>query len=170
MADWVTTSFRTLFSVEDRMLGVDVVDNTTGEGGAVSFANTMGTQNLTGASLLPSYVQCPVSFKGELRRRYGQGRGLWPVRFDGYVDKDILNAAGAAAFQGVIDTMTTRWLGLSGSSDYELINFHGLIPEKPATQTSPVRPAVQPSWYSVTTVRLNTVMSFVRSRKQGVGS
>lgn len=170
VGEWVTEAFRNIFSTSDQFLGVDVVDMVTGEGGAMSFANVFGTQALTAATTLPSYVQVPISLKGELRRRYGQGRMLWPVRHENFVDTDILSAGGVTGYQSVIDTMVTRYLGTGSSSDYTLINVHGDIAAKLATPTTPARPAVPPSWYDVTTIRLNSVLSFVRSRKQGVGS
>lgn len=170
VADWVTDDFRNIFTVRDRFLGVDVVDLTTGEGGAVSFGNLVGTQNISEANTPPSYVQVPYSLKGELRRRYGQGRMLIPVRNEAWMDEDKLNPTGVISLQSVIDTMVTRYLGTGGSTDYTLINVHGIIPPKLATPTTPARPQVEPSWYDVTTIRLNSVLSFVRSRKAGVGS
>lgn len=167
---WVNESYRTLFTTADRFDGVDVVDMTNGEGGGYSFNNVTGTINAAASNIVPSYITAPISLKGELRRRYGQGRMLWPVRGEGFITEDKLDATGVAAFQGVIDNMIARYLGAGGSSDYTLVNVHGLIAERAATPTSPARAAVQPSWYDVTTVRLNTSLSFLRSRKQGVGS
>lgn len=170
VADWVNTSFRTIFVAQDRFLGVDVVDMTTGDGGAVSFSNLMGSMPSQPGERLPSYVQVPVSLKGSLRRRYGQGRMLWPVRYEGWVDEDVLNSTGAAALQAVITNLSGRFIGSSRSSDYRMINAHGVIAPKAATPTTPARPEVPPMWHDVTTARLATVMSFLRSRKAGVGS
>lgn len=167
---WVNDHFRTLFHNTDRMLGVDVLDMTTGEGGATSFSNLTGTSSAATTVLLPSYVQCTVSLKGELRRRYGQGRMLWPCRFEDGVTQDILNPSGVTLFQGVIDSFVARYMDDGVTDTYRAINTHGAIDPRPATPTTPARPAVPPSWYDVTTARLNTVVSFVRSRKQGVGS
>lgn len=169
VADWVNTNFKTLFTTQDRMDGVDVLDLVTGEGGGYSFADVTGTIVAADSNIVPSYITVPISMKGELRRRYGQGRMLWPVRGEGYISKDLLDATGVAAYQAVIDSFVARYVG-SGSSDYTAINAHGVIAARAATPTSPARAEVPPSWYDVTTLRLNTVLSFLRSRKQGVGS
>lgn len=170
VADFVTTSMRPLLDQQYQFLGVDVLDMTTGEGGAVSFANLVGTHNAGDNGLLPTYVQVPVSLKGELRKRYGQGRMLWPVVLEAWNDKGVLNAGGVAALQGIVDAMAGRYLGAAGSTDYVLINTHGLIPPKPATPTAPAQPEVPPSWYDVTTIRLGRILSFLRSRHVNVGS
>lgn len=170
VATFVTTNFRTIFSSEDTMLGVDVVDMVTAEGGAVSFSNTKGTVNIGAEARMPSFITVPVSLKGELRKRYGQGRMLWPVRAEVWNDNEQLNSAGVTALQGVVTAMAARYLGAASSSDYTLINTHGIIPPKPATATRPAQAEVPPSWYDVTTIRLGTITSFLRSRKAGVGS
>lgn len=167
---WVESAFRNIFGPLDLFLGVDVVNMVSGAGGSVSFGNIVGTQSMTPAQTLPSYVMVPLTFKSSLRRRYGQGRMFIPVRNEGFVEADVLTAGGVTGYQSVIDTLTARYLGSGASSDYTLINVHGQIPPKLATPTTPARPAVPPSWYDVQTVRLNSVVSFVRSRKQGVGS
>lgn len=167
VAQFVTTNFRTIFSNEDRFIGVDVVDMTTGEGGAVSFGNTFGTIAWQNTVRTPSFLTVPISLKGEIRRRYGRGGMLWPMRSESWETDNVLNAEGIAGFQGVIDAMTARYLA---NGTYRMINVHGVIPAKPATPTTPARAEVPPSWYDVTTIRMNTVLSFLRSRKQGQGS
>ena len=116
---------------------------------------------------LPSYVTAPLSLKGELRRRYGRGGMLLPVRTDEWVDQDTLTAGGQAAYGGFITAMTTSFMG---SGTYRLINAHSVIPPKAATPTTPARPEVPASWTDVTSIRLNTTVSFLRSRKVGVGN
>jgi hypothetical protein len=170
VAVWVSASLVNVFHNTDRILGVDVVDMTTGEGGAHSFANLAGTIGGGLDAVSPSYLQVPVSLKGELRRRYGQGRMLWPVRYETMYDNNLLNATGVAALQGAIDAFQARYLGSGSSSDYTLINVHGQIASKAATPTTPARDAVPPSWYDVTTIRLGRIMSFLRSRHVNVGS
>jgi hypothetical protein len=167
--DYANTSFRTILGVQDRMVGVDVVNMATLEGGSRSFSNVTGTQTITGAAL-PSYVQVPVSLKGELRARYGQGRMLWPVRPESYTTDDQLNTIGQAGLQGAIDAFVTRYVGTGLTFDLRAVNVHGVIPPKPATPSRPARPEVPASWYDVTSARLSTNLSFLRSRKQGVGS
>jgi hypothetical protein len=170
VADFVNDSMRVLLHTSEAFLGVDVLDMTTGEGGATSFANLNGTQGGTLDLYLPSYVTVPISLKGELRKRYGQGRMLWPLRGEAQQDSGTLSTGGLAAIQGIVDAMAARYLGSGSSSDYTLINTHGVIAPKPATPTAPAQPEVPPSWYDVTTIRVSRLTSFLRSRHVNVGS
>ena len=95
---------------------------------------------------------------------------LWPVRSETHTDDELLNAAGVAAFTGVIDALTARYLGSIATTDFTLINVHGVLPPRAATTTRPARPEIPAMYYDVTAVRLRTALSFLRSRKAGVGS
>jgi hypothetical protein len=170
VADFVNASFRTILLTADQLIGVDVLDLTTGEAGGVSFSNVTGTIAASADQATPSFITAVVSMKSQLRRRYGQGRMLWPVRSEGHLSSDLLSPAVITAYEGVITEMSNRYLGAGGSTDYTLITAHGVIPPRAASPTAPARPEVPASWYDVTTLRLNTVPSFLRSRKQGVGS
>ena len=171
---WVENSFAPLLLTTDTVPGVDVVNITSGESASHSFANLTGGQavgGVAGNTSLPGYVMANVSLKGTIRRRYGQGGMRWPVRIEQWVDGDQLNAAGAAAFQGAIDALVEDFVGSTiEAAGYRIINAHGPIAAKPATPTTPARDPVPASWYDVSTIRLNRNLSFLRSRKAGVGS
>lgn len=169
VADFATTSFRTILSDTCRIDGIDVVNLVSKEGGSVSPNNVVGTVATNGGDG-PMYVTLPISYRGELRTRYGQGRGLWPMLIEAWITSDSLNATGIAAVQGVIDEMADRFIGPSITTSMHLINLHGLLPPRAATEDSPARPAIEPTWYDVTSIRMNTALSFLRSRKAGVGS
>lgn len=166
--DWVDDNFRTLLDLTDTVLGVDVVNRVTLEGFSISPASMVGTLN-AGANVAPDFMCNTVIMKGELRAKYGQGRMFWPQRWENHETNDVLNSSGIAAFQSVITALTTRFTG-NTVTGYNLINVHGLIPPRAATSTAPARPAVQPTWYDVTSLRLNNAVTFLRSRKAGVGS
>lgn len=170
VGDFATTNFRTILTTGDELLGVDVVNLMTGEGFSISYNNQPGTNASVGAGLLPSYVMSSVVLKGELRRRYGQGRMYWPVRPEGWVDADALNATGTAALEGVLTSFETRFVRPGASSGLIACNVHGVLPPMAATPSRPARPEIPASWYDVTSTRLNTTVSFLRSRKAGVGS
>lgn len=166
---WVNTSFRTILLLADRVQGIDVVNLVSREGASRSPANMTGAISMAASGRAPSYIAAVVSMKGELRTRYGQGRMFWPVRSEDFSDEEQLNAAGLAAFQGVIDDLTELFTG-NTVTGYNLVNAHGIIPAKAATPTSPQRPEVPASWADVTSLRLNRNTTFLRSRKAGVGS
>lgn len=169
VADFANTNFRTILATADQLAGVDVVNMTTGEGGSVSFNNTTGTVGVSDGAL-PSYVMCSVSMKGELRRRYGQGRMLWPVRPEGWTTADLLTGAGITAFNGVTANFLTRFVNVGLTDTLKAINVHGVLPPRAATANRPARPEIPATWYDVTNLRVNNVLSFLRSRKAGVGS
>lgn len=169
VADFCNDAFRTLLTVDSRILGVDVVDMVSYEGGSNSPANLTGSVQYIEESMEPDFICNVLTLKGELRTRYGQGRMFLPIAAEAYVARNRLNAAGTAAMQGVVDEMATRYVGGSFAG-YRLINVHGLIPARPATPTRPLRPEVPPTWYDVTSLRLNTNVTFLRSRKSGTGS
>lgn len=162
---FVESSFKTILGFVDRFDGVDVLDLTTGESGGFSFANTIGSLPHNHNQFLPSYVTVPVSMKSELRRRYGQGRMLLPVRPEEFSAKNVLNGDGVAAYNGLLSAMQTEYMSTPILKTYRLITVHGVIPPRAATPTAPARPQVEPSWYDVQTLRLNTTLSFLRSRK-----
>lgn len=168
--DFAVTNFRTLLTSADEVLGVDVVNMVTGEGASTNLANQPGTLGVAAAGILPSYVMAPISLKGELRRRYGQGRMYWPIRNEVWVDGDALNATGTAAVEGVLDSFNDRFIDTTVVDRLAAINVHGVLPPLAATPSRPAREEIPASWYDVTSARLNTTLSFLRSRKAGVGT
>lgn len=166
---WVDEKFKTLLLTTQRIAGIDVVDLTNLEGFAISPGAMVGTRAVGAASQVPSALAYVVSMKGELRARYGQGRMFWPIVTDNDFDGDLLSAAGIAAAQDVIDDLAARFIG-NTVGGHNLVNVHGVIPARAATPTRPARDEVPPSWYDVTSLRLRTVVTFLRSRKAGVGS
>lgn len=158
-------SFKTILSFVDRLDGVDVVDLTTGESGGFSFQNVIGSLPQNNANNLPPFITAPVSMKSELRRRYGQGRMLLPVRPEELTFKGDLNGDGVALYNGLIAAFQSEYMATPITKTYRLITVHGVIPARGATATSPARPEVPASWYDVQTLRLNTKLSFLRSRK-----
>ena len=166
------TNLRGLLGENDSLLGVDVLNMATGSGGSVSWANTKGTLNTSSNVLtLPSYMCAVVTAKSSLRRRYGQGRFFLPVRLENQVDNDVLSGLGVSQLQGFLTAFQDAFvMNTDTLPGLNMINAHGVIPPKAATSTSPARPEVPPHWYDVTTLRLNNVVTFLRSRKAGVGS
>lgn len=168
VVDWVTVNFRTLLMDTDTLMSVDgmLLDDNTGFTHA--FANVKGTIP-AGTQILPGFVTAVVNAKGELRRKYGQGRMLWPVRSDGYVDGDTMSAGGQAAYQGVVTALADKFVGDPLLKEYVLVNAHA-AKDAHTNVGGTVRPAIPASWYDVTALQLNTSVSMLESRKAGRGS
>lgn len=143
------------------------VNIVSGEAGSVNLSTFTGAAN---GDRLPSYVTAVMAMKGELRRRYGQGRQILPVMMEAYTTNDALNASGTAALNAYVAKLNTTYVQTGATSDWKLVNVHGQLPARPATPSSPARPIIPPSYYDVVSLRLNQPVSFLRSRKQGVGS
>lgn len=169
VAAWVNAQFRNLLFDNDTLESVDAVNIADAEGFTHAFANVHGTIP-AGSNALPGFIQCTVGLKGELRRRWGQGRMLWPVRSEGFTDGDVLNAAGLLAFNTVVTDFADRFVGSNLSGEYVAVNAHDAYPERTNPKTGKVRPALPRMYYDVTAAKLNTAVSMVESRKAGRGS
>lgn len=168
VADFVTNHFVTLLGGNDQVVGIDVVNMITKEGHSISPANLMGSLSNAGNEA-PEFLCNTLQLKGELRTRYGQGRMFLPIRTEAWTNGGILTVAGSTALQAIATEMADRWTG-NDLTGFNLINVHGLLPALPATPSRPAREQIEPSWYDVTSIRLNTATTFLRSRKAGVGS
>lgn len=165
---WVDEHFRTMLSNDDRVVRIDAVDMTSKLGHSISPSSMFGTVNNAGVKL-PAYVCATVSLKGERRTRYGQGRFFLPIRSESWTTDDQLAGAGLSATQPIIDALAAAFIG-NTVSGYNLCNVHGVIAARAATSSSPARPEIPPMWHDVTSLTLNTRLTFLRSRKAGVGS
>jgi hypothetical protein len=167
---WVNGSFRTLLNQLDTILAVDVIKMGTDEGFTHLFDNTHGTVTVAADVICPSYNAVNIALRTQLRKRYGQGRMFWPVRRDDDINMDTLNAQGLAAQQGALDALMTAFSGSVLTHDLVLVNAHKVIPPRAATASTPARPEIPPSWYDVESVKVNTAITSLRSRKVGIGS
>lgn len=167
VATWFQTNVRALLYPTDQLIGVDVVDMLDASGGSVSFSNLNGTMSNTD-TVEASFIAATVSLKSGIRKRYGQGRFFFPIRTEQLKDGDLLSTAGRAAIQAVVDSWVTRYVSDAGT--YRAINVHGTLPPLAATEDRPARAEIPPHWYDVQSARLNTAVTALHSRKQGVGS
>lgn len=174
VADQVATvmeaGFRSFLIAGDAVEGVDVLRLGSDLGAWHPTAVGAGTFGAGGTENVPAFMAVNISLKSEIRKRYGQGRMFWPISSDAWFDGDILSASGTARFQPVIDAMTSNFGVQNVSPDLILCNAHpafagvGVVGQ-PGYQAP--RPA---SWYDVISIRLNNRVTFLRSRKLGVGS
>lgn len=166
---WVTNFFKPLLMTADKIDAIDVTKLGSDEGAEKLYVGVTG--NIAGSTpqFQPSFIAANIALKTSLRKRYGQGRMFWPLREEGWQDAGFLNAAGIAAFQGAITGLTDAFSGSVITHDLVLVNTHGVLPARAATGSSPARPEIPASWYDVEVVKLNTLVTSLRSRKIGIG-
>lgn len=161
VATWVQAQFPALLHQEDRLVSVDAMNIVTKQGYAKEFANLPGAN---GGERTATFLMVPVSLRGEQRRRYGQGRMLWPVSSELMVNGQELSAAAKNDYIGTAQLLADRYIGNALTHDFRLVNVHDAKPQVGN------RPALPASWYDVTSVRVNTLLSSLRRRKVGQGS
>lgn len=166
----VETPFRNSIATQDTFDGVDAQILGQDTGAYANPVGTAGTNPITDSQKIPSFMAVNVALKSEIRKKYGQGRFFLPVRHEGAIDGDTLNATGQAVINDIINALTTNFQGDPVTHDLLLVNAHGVLPPRPATQTRPARPEIPASWYDVVSLRINTVVTALHSRKSGVGS
>ena len=168
---WANDHFKNLLLGSDLLVAVDILKLGTDEGFTHNFAaGTVGTMSSGSFSPEPSFLASNISLKTQLRKRYGQGRMFWPVRGEEWVTGDLLNGPGIAAHQGVLDALATAFTGSTTTHDLLLCNAHGPIAARAATTSAPERAAIAPSWYDVESLRLNTTVTSIKSRRIGIGN
>lgn len=161
VSTWVTAQFPALLHSSDRLISTDVENVVTRQGHSVEYNNLPGAN---AGQRTPTFLMVPVSLRGELRRRYGQGRMLWPVSTEDLIDGQELNAAGKSDYAGTAALLAARYIGSSLTHSMRLCNVHD------AKVAYGNRPALPAMWYDVTSIRVNTLLSSIRRRKSGVGA
>lgn len=167
---WVVNFLVTLLLTVDTIDALDVTRLGGEEGAEKIYVNQAGTLGHSLDHSLPTWTAVNVALKTSLRKRYGQGRMFLPLRSDIWQDADFLSPTGIGAFNNVITGLTDAFSGSVLTHDLVLVNTHGILPAKAATATSPGRQQIPAKWYDVEAVKLNTLVSGVRSRKIGIGA
>lgn len=174
VADSVSTNcgdaFKFLLTPRDSLLGVDVIKLGTEEGGWQPAEAGVGTATVTTLTQMPAFVSANVALKSEIRKRYGQGRMFLPITQEAHIDSDTINSDGINLFNGFIATLTDNYTGDPVTHDLILVNAHPALPVRGAPGQPGYRPAIPASWYDVASLRLNLLVTSLRSRKAGVGS
>jgi hypothetical protein len=162
--------FRTILTPRDSLLGVDVLQLGSEEGGWAPASPGVGTQDITEADETPDFTSCAVNLKAEIRKRYGQGRFFLPIVYEGDVGGNIINNNGVIHVNNVLTPLQSNFTGDPVTHDLILVNAHPLLPMRGTIGGAGFRPEIPASWYDVTSVRINTLVTSLRSRKAGVGS
>lgn len=168
--DQLETPFRNFLRNSDGIEGFDarILGQDTG-----AFANpvlTNGASQTSDAEAVPNFVAVVLTMKSEIRKRYGQGRMFLPVPSEDEIDGNQLSVFGHQTTDPFVTALTDHFTGDPLTHDLLLVNAHGTLPARAPTPTTPGRPEIPPSWYDVVSLRLNTILSSLRSRKVGVGS
>lgn len=165
-----TESFRALLTQFDNFDGVDVVKMGSEEGGWAPLAVTGGAFPNADADAMPNFICANVAMKSEIRKRYGQGRMFVPVVGEFDVLKNVLRPEGIARIQTWLDTLIANFMGNPATHDLIMVTAHPLLPARGIAGQPIFRAAIPASWYDVQSLRVNPNITFLRSRKVGVGS
>jgi hypothetical protein len=166
------TPFRSQLTGTDSLEMIDVVKLGTEEGGVHIFAagSGGGTQSSDPGNKAPSFICANIALKSEIRKRYGQGRMFLPLARDEWYDGNTLIGAGSTVVNAFITPLTSNFTGDPATHDLLLVNAHPALPQRGAVGAPGYRAAIPASWYDVVSLRVNNTVTFLRSRKVGVGS
>lgn len=164
------TPFRGLLSDADAIESWDAAILGQDTGYSLPETAGTGTTGHNATTEAPDFMAAVVALKSEIRKRYGQGRMFWPIFAENMIDENVLSAVGISVLTTVVTAFTDNFTGDPVTHDLLLVNAHGLIPQHGAPGLPGYHPEIPPSWYDVLSLRLNTVVTSLRSRKAGVGS
>jgi hypothetical protein len=162
--------FRALIPAVDGLEGIDVIRLGSEEGGWSPQALQAGTLGAAGENELPNFTSVAVTLKSEIRKRYGQGRFFLPLCVNSDKAGNNLQAAGVTRIQTFLDVLSDNFTGAPETHDLILVNAHPLLPARGVIGGSGYRPEIPASWYDVVSLRINSLVTSLRSRKAGVGS
>lgn len=147
--------------------GIDVTDVLDKTGAGVSPENAVGGSAI---AMGPSFLAARVNTRSELRAKWGQGGFYLPLYFEANWDGDTINAQGRALANAVLDPLISTYVGTPLTRAFVMINWHKLLPANRPNKKNQPMPLVPASYYDVVSVRMNPLVTSLRSRKQGVGS
>jgi hypothetical protein len=160
----------TLLGPNDSVTGFDARILGQDTGASVQGGGGPGQQQINTAETVPTFMSACVALKSEIRKRYGQGRMFLPCVSEGFIDGDIINTNGINNFNVFIQAMTDHFTGDPVTHDLLLVNAHGVLPPRPPSGSYPGRAEIPAMWYDVLSLRLNTIVTSLRSRKVGIGA
>lgn len=161
---------RSLLGGTDQFVGVDVLKMGTEDGAFAPSSVSVGAYPVGGGAEMPNFMAANVALKSEIRKRYGQGRMFLPIVNDEQVDGNALSVTGQTRPQAFIDALVGNFSGSILTHDLILVNAHPALAQRLVPGVPGYRPAIPASWYDVVSVRLNLIVTMLRSRKAGVGS
>jgi hypothetical protein len=170
MQTQLLTPFRGLLSDADAIESWEAAKLGGDTGYSLPETGGTGTTGHNVTTEAPDFMAAVVSLKSEIRKRYGQGRMFWPIFAENMIDENVLSTIGVNVLTTLVTAFTDHFTGDPVTHDLLMVNAHGLIPQHGAPGLPGYHPEIPPSWYDVLSLRLNTVVTSLRSRKAGVGS
>jgi hypothetical protein len=164
------STFRGILSDADAIESWDAA--ILGQDTGYSLPETTGTGSTghNATTEAPDFLCAVVALKSEIRKRYGQGRMFWPIFAENMVDENVLSSTGISVLTSLVTAFTDNFTGDPVTHDLLLVNAHDVIPQHGTVGTPGYHPEIPRQWYDVLSLRLNTVVTALRSRKAGVGS
>lgn len=164
--DFAVAEFRKLIHTSGELTGVDAVNLVTAEGHQIALTGQAG---LHAGFPAPTGLMVPVSYVGGLRKRYANGRGFWPVGSTETASGNTMTSTALALYGGVVDALEAAFMDDGLTAELRLVHLHAAKPERPKAGGGTL-PAVPATWYDVTAVKVNRVLSWASSRRPGSGS
>lgn len=156
---WLNTIYRPALSADVAITRLAVERLVEGSYFAEDFAalNGSGSQQ----QLITSQALC-ISLKSNLRSRHANGRMFWPA--SGAPSNDRASGPGFDTIVTAAAATATRWTGSALLTNRKLVVVGAGIADPATGVLGP------PRWTDVETIRVNPVITNLRSRKVGVGS
>jgi len=156
---WVLGTFLGTLSKQVKIERIAVERLLDGEYYEETIINTVGTQN---DDMAATFLALAVTFKSTSRKRWANNRAFWP--YTGPVSNDLSVPGQLGAAQAAAADLMSKFGGVILIGDGKLVAVGA--PENPG----PVNASNPPRWTDVEQVRVNPIVSTMRSRKSGVGS
>lgn len=164
------TPLQGILTSADSLVDVDVTHLQEKTGSSVSFGTAVGALNAVAQERQPAFLACVASFKSGFRTRYGTGRMFIPIRYEPWVEGDTLSTAGRTSIEAFLDVLRTNYVGSGVQGEFRLVNAHETLPAARPSKSETPLPEVPAQWYDVESIRLETRLTALRSRRMGVGT
>lgn len=157
--EWLNTIYRPCLSSQVAVKRLSAERLITKEYHQTEFAALTGLYGE--AQKLTTNALC-ISLKSNLRSRHANGRMFWPLGSDPINDR--ANESGFNVIATAAAATAARWTGIAALTNRKLVVVGAGAPD-PVTGAPGA-----PRWTDVETVKVNPVVTNLRSRKVGVGS
>ena len=157
---WMNDHFRLALSSNVSIVRLAVEEIRTKEYFAKDYTGVTGSSSYALNSTMEAVA---ISLKSTSRSRHANGRMFWPLL--GTPQSDQVDAGALVTFQTQAASLADRYISGTVTLDrFQLVVIGAPAPSLTTPNTNPKR------WTDVTNIRVNPVVTSLRSRKVGVGS